>query len=165
MASLFSIEGRAEPADPCKNGLPFTTRHFCSLLKKRIPFACQGSVMMRPLRYKSKKSSTCNIRSSNFPLSQFLSTIKHSVRFNTLLAIAPASSSVIDRIYTTFHASIILRPAASLSNYSPCSCSFAEARATRRCLHYRLAPRLYKPPESPGLDIFIRHLQFFHSSS
>ena len=72
--------------------------------------------MMRPLRYKSRKGSTCNIRSSNFPLSPFLSTIRPSVRLSTLLAVAPSTSSVIDRIYTTFQASIILRPAASLSN-------------------------------------------------
>ena len=119
---------------------------------------------MRPLRYKSRKSSTCNIRSSNFPLYPFLSTIRRSVRLSTLLAVAPSTSSVIDRIYTTFHASIILRPAAFLSNYSPCSYSFAEARATRRCIHYHRAPRLYKPPESPHLDIFIRHLQSFNST-
>lgn len=110
---------------------------------------------MSPLRYKSRKDSTCHNRSSDYPPSPPPPSPKYSVLLYTLLAIAPSIFSVVYRMYTTFHASSIFRPAASLS-YPPSSHSSAEARSTRRYLHYRHAPRVYILPESPGLDILAR---------
>lgn len=106
------------PATLCSHNMSFFSHAHTNSFVFR-----QGRLFMmrRPLRYKSKKCSTCNIRSSNFPLSQFLQTIKRSVRSNTFLATAlvPSPLSSTANTLRTFHASNIVRPAASLSIYSP----------------------------------------------
>ena len=57
---------------------------FLPLCSKRSPLSSPRTDTMSPLRYKSNKDSTCNIRSSNFPLSHHLLPIrKYSVLLET----------------------------------------------------------------------------------